>query len=83
MPSGVCNYAEVVVLAGICNASLSNSILPRPKVDLPCDEPCDEDHYLKVQQLQVEILYMAALLHSGEMSGTYLPNCILMFTDPR
>lgn len=49
----VSSDVEVVVLAGICNASSSDSILPRPKVDLPCDEPCDEDHYLKVQQLQV------------------------------
>ncbi|CAE7520479.1 MORN3, partial [Symbiodinium sp. CCMP2456] len=45
---GLIREAFAYVEPGICNASSSNSILPRPKVDLPCDEPCDEDHYLKV-----------------------------------
>ncbi|CAE6931148.1 ELAPOR2 [Symbiodinium natans] len=45
--AGLVREAFAYVDPGTCNTSIRPH-LPPPRLDLPCDQPCEPDHYLKV-----------------------------------
>lgn len=50
-PPGAGPIREAFAYAVNCNPSAPNSsLLPQPLLDLPCEQPCESNHYLQVKE---------------------------------
>ena len=49
-PPGAGPVREAFAYAEDCNLAAKNStVLPQPLLDLPCEQPCEFNHYLRVK----------------------------------